>query len=173
VSELKLLKAAADLIGDIWRDKYKALEQQLEGYKEHANYAWKRVEELEQQLERISDDSLRILAGTVCTPIEGYRKAGFSWLIRDIKELCNDRDRATATIKSLNELLAKATFKTVKLADKIEDLERQNAKLVEALKSLQTCMIARSTVEGDLPWTTDVIAALDLVAIALKEVRGE
>jgi len=27
------------------------LEQQREGYKEHANYAWERVKELEQQLE--------------------------------------------------------------------------------------------------------------------------
>lgn len=45
--------------------------------------------------------------------------------------------------------------------------------LLEALKLLQNCMIARSAVEGDLPWTTDVVAAMKTASTAISKALAE
>lgn len=45
--------------------------------------------------------------------------------------------------------------------------------LLEALEALQACMIYRSTVEGDLPWTVDVVDAMDKTRFAISKAKGE
>ena len=44
---------------------------------------------------------------------------------------------------------------------------REAARLREVLTRLRDCVVARSTVEGDLPWTGDVVEAMKLAAHAL------
>jgi len=45
--------------------------------------------------------------------------------------------------------------------------------LLAALESLQNCMVARSTVEGDLPWTSDVVAAMESARCAISKAVAE
>jgi hypothetical protein len=50
---------------------------------------------LNKQLEWIAKEVLIALSGVVCTPEEGYIKAGLNWLVNDIKQLVSQYKELT------------------------------------------------------------------------------
>jgi hypothetical protein len=45
--------------------------------------------------------------------------------------------------------------------------------LLEALEAMQNAMVNRSTVEGDLPWTTDVVLVMTQTNNAIAKAKGK
>lgn len=78
-----------------------------------AELAWRdlRIAELERTAAElgaklVSADSyvLVALAGAgICTPAEGFRKAGFNWAAHGIEELAKQRDEALARVAGVDE----------------------------------------------------------------------
>ena len=45
------------------------------------------VRRLREEQSRIARSGLAALAGVVCTPVEGYEKAGLNWFVNDVRSL--------------------------------------------------------------------------------------
>lgn len=54
-----------------------------------------------QQRDALNDAAISALAGEVCTPAEGYVKAGANWLKHDVEGLVKQRDGLTDAIKRI------------------------------------------------------------------------
>ena len=69
------------------------------------------INQLEAQLVSADRYILHALAGTgICTPAEGFRKAGFNWAARGIEELAKQRDEAVARSGALETELLRTSI---------------------------------------------------------------
>jgi GTPase involved in cell partitioning and DNA repair len=81
-------------------DDIEPLQQELLAYREQVEILQKRCEGLEKEREGMAKEILTALSGTVCTPVEGYIKAGMHWMVRDIKELVKEHQKLKETQKT-------------------------------------------------------------------------
>ena len=86
-----------------WQENCRLTEEELEKERnKHADLIGK-LAKRDAEIEKLAKDCLVALAGAVCTPLEGYRKAGFHWLVRDIKTLVSENAALRAEVERLKE----------------------------------------------------------------------
>lgn len=84
----------------------------------------KRCKELEAQLVSADRYTLHALAGAgICTPAEGFRKAGFNWAARGIEELAKQRDEALDQLRRREESERAAVMRMAEARERERDAE--------------------------------------------------
>lgn len=91
------------------------------------------IARLKAELEKIADQCLKAMAGTVCTPVEGYVKAGMHWIASDIRSLVKSHqglERQLAEAKAS----AEAWQENCRLTE--EELEKERNKHADIIGKL-------------------------------------
>jgi hypothetical protein len=72
---------------EVHKNDIKALHDALTRAAEDNKNLREQMAQKETEIENIAERILISLAGTVCTPQEGYVKAGLGWMVHDVEEL--------------------------------------------------------------------------------------
>ncbi|OHD28232.1 MAG: hypothetical protein A2Y38_25245 [Spirochaetes bacterium GWB1_59_5] len=118
-------------------------------------------EEQGAERDKLALDGLRALAGAVCTPVEGYAKAGMNWLVNDIKALRKQWEAAESA-------LSQARNEVERLTEQVGDLESQN----ENLQIDHDVMYARIR-DANGQYTPEEVSNLIDAEIALSQARED